>query len=92
MRDDKDPQIVINRARPISDFAHEPVAEEPVQNTPQVRSGTLYLKLSSESDPRLRKIKAILKMFPGDSTVVLYFADTKVRPYTKTRSCIDFEA
>jgi DNA polymerase-3 subunit alpha len=83
IRDEKEPQIVINRARPISDFAQESVAEEPVQSTPQVRSGTLYLKLSSESDPQLRKIKAILKMFPGDSTVVLYFADTKVRRGTR---------
>jgi DNA polymerase-3 subunit alpha len=83
IRDEKEPQIVINRARPISDFAQESVAEEPVQSTPQVRSGTLYLKLSSESDPQLRKVKAILKMFPGDSTVVLYFADTKVRRGTR---------
>ena len=83
IRDEKEPQIVINRARPISDFANAPVTEEPIQNAAQVHSGTLYLKISSESDPGLRKIKAILNMFPGGSTVVLYFADTKVRRGTK---------
>ena len=83
IRDEKEPQIVVNRVRPISDFANNPVPEEPVQIAQQPRSGTLYLKISSESDPQLRKIKAILKMFPGDSAVVLYFADTKVRRGTR---------
>ena len=83
IRDEKEPQIVINRARPISDFANNPVAEPSVSQPVQVHSGTLYLKISSESDPLLRKIKAILNMFPGGSTVVLYFADTKVRRGTK---------
>ena len=83
IRDEKEPQIVINRARPISDFANNPVPEEPAQRSAQIHSGTLYLKLTSESDPHLRKIKAILNMFPGNSPVVLYFADTKIRRGTK---------
>ena len=83
IRDEKEPQIVINRARPISDFANDPIPEEPVQRKPQPRNGTLYLKISSETDPILGKIKAILKMFPGDNGVVLYFADTKVRRGTR---------
>ena len=83
IRDEKEPQIVINRARPIADFANNPVAEEPVQQPVPVHSGTLYLKISSESDPCMRKIRAILNMFPGKDAVVLYFADTKVRRGTK---------
>ena len=83
IRDEKEPQIVINRARPISDFANNPVPDEPAPKAAPARSGTLYLKIDSEGDPRLRKIKAILNMFPGDSTVVLYFADTKVRRGTR---------
>ena len=47
------------------------------------KAGTLYLKISIESDPQLRKIKAILNMFPGQNGVVLYFADTKVRRGTR---------
>ena len=85
LRDDKDPQIVINRARPISDFSQQ--QEMPSQPEPQVKpqqkpvvlQGKLYLKLSSENAPEFRKVKAIINMFPGDSDVVLYFADTKLR-------------
>jgi DNA polymerase-3 subunit alpha len=85
LRDDKDPQIVINRARPISDFSQQqemPSQPEPQvkpQQKPMVLQGKLYLKLSSENAPEFRKVKAIINMFPGDSDVVLYFADTKLR-------------
>ena len=83
LRDDKEPQIVINRARPISDY--ENMAEEPPRPVrPQPpRSGTLYLRLPTEAGPLFRKIRAILNMFPGDSGVVLYFADTRVRRGTR---------
>ena len=83
IRDEKEPQIVVNRARPISDFANNPLPEEPMQKPQAPKAGTLYLKISSESDPQLRKIKAILNMFPGQNGVVLYFADTKVRRGTR---------
>ena len=76
LRDDKEPQIVINRARPMSDFADR-VAPEPV--AVEKRTGTLYLRLPSETDPAFRKVKAIINMFPGDSKAVVYFADTKLR-------------
>ena len=75
MREDKDPQIVINRVRPMSDFTDN-VMPDP---EPQKLSGTLYLRLSSEGDPAFRKVKAIINMFPGSSKAVVYFADTKLR-------------
>ena len=78
LRDDKESQIVINRARPMSDFTDRVVVPEP-EMVPQKLSGTLYLRLPSESDPAYRKVKAIINMFPGDSKVVVYFADTKLR-------------
>ena len=81
LRDDKEPQIVINRCRPISDFAEG----NPEQTAPNrsVRQGTLYLRLPGESGKLYPKIQAILNMFPGDSGVVLYFADTKQRRGTR---------
>ncbi len=85
LRDDKEPQIVINRARPISDFengAPEPVTE---QAAPQIPTGTLYLRLPGEEGRIFPKIKAILNMFPGDSSVILYFADTKRRRGTRAQ-------
>ena len=81
LRDDKEPQIVINRARPISDFARE---SQPQQEQPaSVAAGTLYLRLPSEEGALFPKIRAILNMFPGDSTAVVYFADTKQRRGTR---------
>ncbi len=77
LRDDKDPQIVINRARPITDYSEVPqptvAAEQPGKNL----TGTLYLQLKSESDPNFTKVRAIVNMFPGDSQVKVFFADTR---------------
>ena len=73
-REDKDPQIVINRVRPITDFADGMPRPEEIK-----KEMTLYLKLPSEQDPLFPKIKAILNMFPGENPVVVYFADTKLR-------------
>ena len=77
LRDDKEPQIVINRARPITDF----VAEEqvPQQEPPRQLTGTLYLRLPTEAGPLFPKVKAIINMFPGDSSAVVYFSDTRQR-------------
>ena len=85
LRDDKDPQIVINRARPMSDYAQEQrqIQPQPQQTKPQLLSGKLYLKVASETAPEYRKVKAILNMFPGSSEAVLYFADTKLRRGTR---------
>ena len=88
LRDDKEPQIVINRARPMSDFADGGVPEEPETERreyreqrprgPQIIPGnTLYLQLASENDPRYRKVKAIVNMFPGEGIVKVFFADTR---------------
>ena len=77
LRDDKEPQIVINRARPMSDFTDRSGAVEVTE--PKKLSGTLYLRLPSETAPAYRKVKAIINMFPGESKAVVYFADTKLR-------------
>ena len=84
LRDDKDPQIVINRARPMSDFEGG-IPEEPQEERferrprgPQIIPGnTLYLQLTGEDDPRYRKVRAIVNMFPGDGVVKVFFADTR---------------
>ena len=85
IRDEKEPQIVVNRARPISDFADGTAQPEPAPGpkTAPPPSGTLYLRLPSEAGKLYPKIKAILNMFPGDNGVVLYFADTRQRRGTR---------
>ena len=77
LRDDKEPQIVVNRARPISDYAENP-DREPAPKAPP-RKGTLYLRLPGEEGRLYPKIRAIVNMFPGENGVVLYFADTGAR-------------
>ena len=79
LRDDKEPQIVVNRARPISDYAQERTESQPPQLPQQPKNGTLYLRLPAEDDVLYPKIRAILNMFPGNNPVVLFFADTKHR-------------
>ena len=85
IRDEKEPQIVVNRARPISDYADgTPVPEQEPQK-PVRLSGTLYLRLPSQEGKLFPKVKAILNMFPGENQTVLYFADTKVRLGTRCK-------
>ena len=78
-RDDKEPQVVINRVRAMSDFANQP-QEGPAEMPPVTKpAGTLYLRLPSQEGPLFGKIRAMLNMFPGNASVVVYFADTKQR-------------
>ena len=74
LRDDKDPQILVNRVRPISDYAAEK-PKEPQHQAPQ----TLYLRLPGEGGKLYPKIRAILNMFPGTQKTVLFFEDTRAR-------------
>ena len=73
-REDKDPQIVINRARPMTDFTEDKLHLDEID-----KDTVLYLRLPTEQDPLFAKIKAILNMFPGNNPVVVYFSDTGVR-------------
>ena len=83
LRDDKEPQLVVNRARPISDFENAAPEPQTAPGANRIRTGTLYLRLPGESDKRYPKVRAILNMFPGECGVVLYFADTKQRRGTR---------
>lgn len=82
IRDEKEPQIVINRARPISDYADQAL-RRPQAEPEKTKGSKLYLQLEGETDPRYGKVKAILNMFPGDAQVVLFFADTRARRGTQ---------
>ncbi len=66
VRDEKAPQMVVNEIRAIKEVA-KPVPQK------------LYLKIPSEGTTEDRKTRAILKMFPGEVSAVLYFADTGIR-------------
>lgn len=82
LRDDKEPQIVINRARPMSDFAQPENAVDITQEA-EKPTGTVYLRLPTEEGTLFGKVRSILGMFPGQSQAVVYFADTKLRKGTR---------
>ncbi len=83
LRDDKDPQIIVNRVRPMSDFTDpyvKPFLHELIPARPEpLADNTLYLRLPTENCAEYKKIRAIVNMFPGDSSVVVFFADTRKR-------------
>ena len=79
LRDDKEPQVIVNRVRLISDYTESAPRreEQPAQEIHQ--GSTLYLRLPNEDCREFRKIKAIVNMFPGDGQVIVFFADTRKR-------------
>ena len=83
VREDKEPQIIVNRVRPMSDFTDpyvKPFLNELIPQKPEPEeSSTLYLRLSAEGCGEYRKVRAIVNMFPGNSLVVIFFADTRKR-------------
>ena len=82
LRDDKEPQIVINRARPISDYT-QVGTEGPAAQSTVYAGRTLYLRLPSEEGYLFPKVRSVVNMFPGNDNVVVYFADTKQRRGTR---------
>jgi DNA polymerase-3 subunit alpha len=68
VREDKEPQLMVDSIRPLSDLER-----------PAGGGETLYVRLPSREDPRLRKVRLALSFFPGESQVVLYFVDCKKR-------------
>lgn len=83
IRDEKEPQIVINRVRSILDFEEA----APQENSVLSADLTLWLKLPSEEDALYRKVRSIVNMFPGDNVVKLFFADT--RKIRGTKAALD---
>lgn len=88
IREEKEPQIIVNRVRPISDFTDpnkRGMMESyfPRSEPQRPLTGTLYLRLPTEHSPLQRKIRAILNMFPGENPAILFFADTRVRRGTR---------
>ncbi len=75
IREEKEPQIVVNTLRPISDVRAEPMPDVPEDT----RGKKLYLRLPTQSCAAFERIKMLLVMFPGDQPIVTYFQDTRRR-------------
>ena len=66
VREDKEPQLMVDEIKPLGGLDQLPGGDR-----------TLYLRLSSREDPRLRKVRLALSFFPGNSQVKIYFEDCK---------------
>ena len=73
LRDEKEPQILVDQIRPISD------AMELEDRRSNKRPTKLYLKLNSTDRKAIAHVELLLKMFPGEQQFILYFEDTKKR-------------
>ena len=83
LREDKDPQMILNEVRTLSEDELRPSIPQlsPTAGIPDRQK--LYLRISSEADPKYALVKAVAELFPGEMPVVLYFADTQVRRGTR---------
>jgi len=73
VRDDKDPQILVDQIRPVTDLDLGEMPLAKTQSPPAAQK--LYVRLPSQNDPTYARIRLLLTMFPGDSQMVLYLAD-----------------
>ena len=67
-RDDREAQIIVERAESLSDVKLQPSPES-----------TLYIKVEGEQSAAAKKVRPMLTMFPGSGRAVIYYADTKRR-------------
>lgn len=71
-RDEKEPQIVVDTVRPISDLDG---AAGKSESSPAPKK--LWVKVKSAEDPVCTRIKRLLVMFPGTQQMIIYCGDTK---------------
>lgn len=91
VRDEKEPQIMVERIRPLSDLltlegnalqSEQQALSQDQMRTQGLRSQPmetkkLYIRLPTQQDKRYDKICVILQMFPGNDKMIAYFDDTK---------------
>ena len=76
MRDEKAPQLVVNRFDPLESFTKQappPMAAAPrpaAQEQAVLQASRLYLRLPSEQSPLFGKVRATLNMFPGNVAAI----------------------
>ncbi len=81
VRDEKEPQLMADSIRPISDLTGRQIVEQQLANGAPDQK--LWVRLPSRGDPRLKKIELMLVMFPGEQQMILYIEDEKKRIGTR---------
>ncbi len=70
VRDEKEPQLMVDSIRPISDL-NLIGTQEPPKPAPR-QDQKLWVKLPSRYDPAMKRIELILTMFPGEGQLILW--------------------
>ena len=65
-RDEKEPQLMVDSIRPISDV------DALGASVPPPAEKKLWVRLKSQNDPELKRIQLLLTMFPGSQQMILY--------------------
>ena len=71
VRDEKEPQLMCDAIRPITDATAGAAQEKKEQK--------LYVRLPARDDPRMRHLELVLEMFPGDGQMVIWCEKEKKR-------------
>ena len=73
VRDEKEPQLMVDSIRPLSDLNAVGTQEPPPKEK------KLWVRLPSRFDPAFKRIELILTMFPGDGQLILWCEREKKR-------------
>ena len=76
-RDEKEPQLMVDSIRPISDLQLPGGVNLPEEAPAEEKK--LWVKLTGVGDPMLKRIQLILTMFPGQQQMIVYCAAEKKR-------------
>ncbi|MCI7740720.1 MAG: DNA polymerase III subunit alpha [Clostridiales bacterium] len=82
VRDEKEPQIMVDSIRPLSDIGTlaQPARAQRSAPVPQPAANQkLWVKLPGAEDARLHKIELILTMFPGTQQMIIWCEREKKR-------------
>ena len=80
VRDEKEPQLMIDSVRPIEDIG---VVEAEPRPRKIPEDATLWVKLKTRSCAELKRIELIMTMFPGRQQMIIYIADEKKKIGTR---------
>ncbi len=80
VRDEKEPQLMIDSVRPIEDIGAVEAVPRP-KKIPE--NATLWVKLKTRDCAELKRIELIMTMFPGRQQMIIYIADEKKKIGTR---------
>jgi len=79
VRDEKDPQILVDQIRPVSALETENLPSIATAARAAEKQKKLYVRLPNADHPAYAKIRLILTMFPGEEQMVLYLKSEEKR-------------